>query len=392
MAQDRGMDRAKAIYQDRSQRAGELKAQGKQVIGYLCAYPVLEMMTALDLVPFRILGDMTEPISRADACLPTVVCPFIRSALDLALKDRYQFLDGVVMAHSCDVAEKTAHIWHSYLRPPYFHFIDTPHTTRNSAVKQHKRLLKDFQKTLEQLAGRQLSQERLKEAVKAHNQQRALVRELYGLRKPDPPLISGVESLEVMVSLMSLPVDEGSRLLKQVITEVRQRNSGPPKKPARLLIWGSIIDNSSLIQMIEGLSANLVMDDTCVGSRFYWPDVVATEDPLDGLAHRYLVALKCPRTFRQADPDQPGKDYHADLEYRFGYLMEYAKEWRVNGVILQSLRYCDIHGYEVPQVKDYLNSLGLPAIYLEHDYSQAALAPLRTRVQAFLEIIGQGNF
>jgi benzoyl-CoA reductase/2-hydroxyglutaryl-CoA dehydratase subunit BcrC/BadD/HgdB len=52
------------------------------------------------------------------------------------------------------------------------------------------------------------------------------------------------------------------------------------------------------------------------------------------------------------------------------------------------LRYCDIHGYEVPGLKDYLDHIGLPSIYLEHEYSQAALAQLRTRVQAFLEVIG----
>jgi benzoyl-CoA reductase/2-hydroxyglutaryl-CoA dehydratase subunit BcrC/BadD/HgdB len=52
------------------------------------------------------------------------------------------------------------------------------------------------------------------------------------------------------------------------------------------------------------------------------------------------------------------------------------------------VRYCDIHGYEVPGVRDYFNHIGLPNIYLEWDYSKAALAPLRTRVQAFLEVIG----
>ena len=138
--------------------------------------------------------------------------------------------------------------------------------------------------------------------------------------------------------------------------------------------------------MIEGLGAHLVMDDTCVGSRFYWPDVELTEDPLDGLARRYLVDLKCPRTFRQ-----PGKDYQADLESRFGYLKDYARQWQVDGVILQSLRYCDIHGYEVPQVRDYLKGIGLPSLYIEYDYSQSAMAPLRTRLQAFLEVVGRGR-
>ena len=383
-----GLARARDIYQNRTHRIEKLRAEGKQVLGYLCIYPALEVFTALDVVPYRIFGDMREPITKGDTCLPTVVCPFLRSCLDLGLKGRYDFLDGVVMSHICDVGEKMAHIWHMYLNPSYFFFIDTPHTVHKAARRQHKEQIRDLIKSLELFTGKKLSAERLKGAIEAHNQQRALVRQLYELRKPDPPLISGTETLQVMKALMSLPVEEGNTLLKQVLTEVEQRGDGPQRKPARLMLWGTVLDDIALVQMIEKLEANVVMDDTCVGSRFYFPDVELTEDPLDGLAYRYLVELKCPRTFREANFGETKKDYAVDLESRFGYLGEYAREWDVSGVILQSLRYCDTHGYEVPQVGDYLDSLGLPNTYLEHDYSEAALAPLRTRVQAFLEIIG----
>ncbi len=89
----KGFDKVSEIYQDRPRRAMELKAAGKQVIGYLCIYPILEMLTALDIVPYRILGDMREPITKADACLPTMACPFLRSCLGLGLKGKYDFLD-----------------------------------------------------------------------------------------------------------------------------------------------------------------------------------------------------------------------------------------------------------------------------------------------------------
>ncbi|MBM4432801.1 MAG: hypothetical protein FJ025_02225, partial [Chloroflexi bacterium] len=83
VAVGKGLARAKEIYQDRPQRAKELRAEGKKVIGYICIYPVLELMTAFDLVPYRLFGDIREPITKADACLPTVVCPFLRSTLDI---------------------------------------------------------------------------------------------------------------------------------------------------------------------------------------------------------------------------------------------------------------------------------------------------------------------
>jgi len=139
--------------------------------------------------------------------------------------------------------------------------------------------------------------------------------------------------------------------------------------------------------MIEDLGANVAMDDICVGSRAYFPMVEKTADPLDGIATRYLVGIKCPRTYREADYGALKKDYAKDLEYQFSYIKDYIKEWNVDGVILQSVKYCDIHGYDTPPLQDYLKSLGKPSIYIEHDYSEGALAPLRTRVQGFLELI-----
>jgi benzoyl-CoA reductase subunit C len=384
----KGLARAKELYQDRSQRAKELKAEEKKVMGYFCLYPVLELFTAFDIVPFRILGDMGEPITKADSCLPTIVCPFIRSALDLGLKGKYDFFDGVVMCHSCEVGEKAAHIWRIYMDPSYYFFLDTPHTVHEPAQQQFKSQLEDFQKTLETFTGKKLSADKLKKAVATCNQQRVLVRELYDLRKSSPPLISGAENIEIMVAMMSLPVAEGNELLKQIISEVKVRTDGPQKKPHRVLLWGTVIDNTALVEMIEKVGANVVMDDTCVGSRAYFPMVEPTDNPLDGLSRRYLVDIKCPRTFQEAAYGEAKKDYIKDLEHRFGYIKDYAREWNADGVILQSVKYCDIHGYDTPALTDYLNHIGLPNIYIEHDYSEGALAPLRTRVQGFLELIG----
>jgi benzoyl-CoA reductase subunit C len=387
-AEAKGLARAREIYLNRDQRAKELKAAGKTVVGYLCIYPVIEMMTALGLVPYRLFGDMSEPNTHADNYLPSMVCPFLRSLLDLGLKGKYDFLDGVVMAHVCDVGARVAHLWDVGIKTPYSYFIDVPHTDRDISQERFKGLLADFQKSLESFTGKELTAIRLKEAIEEHNKQRSLVRELYDLKKLDPPLISGTETIQVMMALMSIPVDEGSRLARAVITEVKERKNGPAKKAHRLLVWGPVMDSTGLVGTIENLDANVVMDDTCVGSRAFFDDVPLTGDPLDGLAHRYLKGIKCPRTFRESNVDGATIGYKADLEGRFGYLGRFAREWNTDGVVLQVLKYCDSHGYEVPQLKDYLESIGLPNIYIEHDYSEAAMSQIRTRVQGLTEIIG----
>ncbi|HTY81351.1 MAG TPA: 2-hydroxyacyl-CoA dehydratase family protein, partial [Dehalococcoidales bacterium] len=176
-----------------------------------------------------------------------------------------------------------------------------------------------------------------------------------------------------------------STLLKEVIDEAKKRG-GLAKKANRLMVWGSVLDNTNMVEMVEGLDAYVVMDDTCVGSRAYFNDVKITPNPLDGLADHYLNHIKCPRTFL-ADYYATQKDHISDLKRRYGYLGDYARDWKVNGVILEALKYCDTHGYEVPSIKDYFQEIGLPTIYLEHDYTPGMIAPLKTRVQGFLEII-----
>ena len=384
----KGLSKAREIYLNRSQRAKELKAAGKKIMGYPCVYVPLEMLTAFDLVPYQTCGDMKEPVTEADRALPSSFCPIMRSCLDCALKNKNDFLDGMVTVHSSDPQEKTARVWESYTNYSYFHFIDMPITVRPEALEYFKSQLGDFAKTLETFTERKLSQDKLKSAIKSHNQQRALVRELYELTKPSPPRISGTEITQVIKALTSLPVSEGNDLLAETINEVRNRIDGPEKKPARLLVWSSTLDDTDIMQVFEA-KANVVMNESCGGIRAYRSAVKFTTDPLEGLADYYLNEITCARTFRQATPGETSKDYARDLQSRFGYLKSIVKEWKINGAIMLLVRYCDPFAFEMPSLKDYCDSIGVPSAYIEYDYTIGALAPLRTRVEAFLETIAQ---
>jgi benzoyl-CoA reductase subunit C len=383
---NKGLSKAHEIYLNRSQRAKELKAAGKKIIGYPCVYVPLEMLTALDLVPYQTCGDIKEPVTEADRALPSSFCPIMRTCLDCALKGKNDFLDGMATIHSCDPQEKTARVWESYTNYPYFHFIDMPITVRPEALEYFKSQLNDFRKTLEAFTGKKLSTDKLEAAIKSHNRQRALVRELYELTKPSPPRISGTEIVQALKALTSLPVVEGNDLLTEVISEVKNRTDGPEKKSARLLIWSSILDDTDIMQVFEA-KANVVMSESCGGIRAYRAEVKFTVDPLEGLADYYLNEITCARTFRQATLGETRKDYARDLQSRFGYLKGIIRDWKINGAIMLLVRYCDPFAFEMPSLKDYFDSLDIPSTYIEYDYTTGALAPLRTRVEAFLETI-----
>jgi benzoyl-CoA reductase subunit C len=378
-----GMNLVAEYYQDYGGRARELKKQGRRIIGGLCAYVPVEIITAAGFVPFRIKGNVREPITRADVEMETIVCPLVRSCFDLAVKGSYEFLDGLVIPHACDSICRTYDVWKYTLGLSYSHFINMPHSDDESSLEFYKTILNTFRKSLGKFAGREISDQSLAQAIKLHNENRARVRELAGLRKSDPPLISGEELVRVLVAIMSIPVEESIGLLDNVIAEVKQREAAPVARSPRIMVIGAQLDDDAFIRLIEESGAHVVADDLCPGTREFWPDAAVTQDPIDGLAERYLRKIKCGRTYREQKGTYP--EY---LQERFGHIGGFISDFKVDGVILYVYKYCDPFGFEVPAMKSYIESLGTPVLYLEDEYSMSTIARLRTRVQAFLELLG----
>ena len=380
-----GLARVDELYKDRTKRAKELHDKGKKIIGYMCCFPPVEMFTALDMVPFRITGNVHDPITKSNDYLETILCPFVRSSFDQAMKGNYDFLDGLVLPHSCDTVVTIYDIWTYYKHYKFTHFLNMPHMIHPESYDFLNVELKMLRKALEKYAGTELSDAKLKKAIQLHNENRSLLRQVYDLRKPDPPMLSGTEMLKIVLSNMTIPVEEGNELLRQVIDDVKHNHKGhPQKKAARVLVYGAEIDDIAFIKLVEDCGANVVIDDICTGTRFFWHDVELTNDPLQSLTKRYLDKIPCPRTYREP-PQQKG--HKADLENRFGYLKKFAKDFNVNAVIFNIMRFCDTHELDVPDVRDFLQEAGYPVLHLEDDYNMASIGQLQTRIQAFLEMI-----
>jgi benzoyl-CoA reductase subunit C len=379
----KGLAEADSYYQDYGLRARELKKQGKKVIGYLCAFTPAEVITASGFVPFRIKGDVDEPITKADTEMETIICPLVRSCFDMALKGNYEFLDGLVVPHACDSICRTYDIWKYTLDLPYAHFINMPHGTDDASLDFYRDVLNTFRASLAKFAGKEISDRALAEAIKLHNQNRAKVKELYGLRKASPPQISGEELTKVLIAAMSLPVEESIEMLGEVVAEVKGR-SVSAQKPARIMVIGAQVDDIAFIKLIEDSGAWVVADDLCPGAREFMSQVDVTPDPIAGLAERYLRKIKCGRTYREMEGN-----YEAYLQDRFGHMGRMVDDFGVDGVVLYIYKYCDPFGFEVPQIKSYIEAKGTPVLYLEDEYSMSTIGRLRTRIQAFLEMIGK---
>ncbi|HYA94403.1 MAG TPA: 2-hydroxyacyl-CoA dehydratase family protein [Thermodesulfobacteriota bacterium] len=378
------LDRVERYYGDYGVRAKELKKEGKKIIGYICSFVPLEIITAAGCIPFRVRGNVHEPITKGDTLLETIVCPYYRSCFDLSVKQKYDFLSGMVIPHGCDSMVRSYSAWSYSLPYSYFHFINIPTVCGDSSSEFFDAELDTFRKSLEKFAGKVITDHDLTETIRIYNENRNKVKALYEFRKEDPPRISGTDLTMVLTAGSSLPIGEFNTLLDQVLAEIGKRKTSPTKKGPRIFIDGACLDNIELIKLVEELGGNVVADTICNGARDYFPRTDEGGDPINALAHRYLDKVNCPKTFRE---NKTGT-FAGDIASRFGDIGAYAMEFNVEGAILYLYKYCDPFGFEVPARKAYYKSINIPLLHLEDVYSAGTMSQLRTRIQAFLEMIG----
>jgi len=348
------------------------KSQGKHVIGWTCTYTPEEVIYAAEALPVMVLGDLGGT-KLADAYLPSNSCSFARSCFNAALRGDYGYLDGFVESNSCDNRGKIYDMWQHYTKIPNIYFINTPHTNTEKAHGFFYQEVVKLKEWLENTLGKAISDQSLKKVIEVYNENRLLLKRVYDLRMKNPPLISGVEALEISLSSTVTPKEELNKLLKRLLEEVPNR-SNPPKEGVRLLLTGSVMDNTELIKIMEAVGGSVVADDWCTGSRYFWNLVGSDGDPLRAIARRYLD--KIPSSFM----------YHH--EERFKHVKEMAKRYGVEAAIIFVLKFCDTQMFDAPLLRDELKALDLPVLYLEWEHSMSGVAGLKTRIEAFIEMVG----
>ncbi|MFZ0928678.1 MAG: 2-hydroxyacyl-CoA dehydratase family protein [Syntrophobacteraceae bacterium] len=376
------MQEMEGYYEERGKRARALHESGRKVIGYFCCYVPDEIIAAFDMVPYRIQGNQSIAIDEADAYIEPTACPFARSCFNLALRGEYDFLDGFVAPHSCDTIERMYHIWRHHKPSSFNHYINVPHMQGRSSETFYREELRYFIECLEDWSGRKMENDKLREAVVLYNRRRAALRELYALRKEDPSPVSGTEVTKVLVAGMGIPASEHIDLVEHFIAEVRSRPLPQRTGEPRIFVWGNEIDDVAFIRLIEESGAQVVVDDLCTGTRSFWDDVPETEDPLEGIVSRYM-GTHCPRSNVPKTETREN-----DLETRYGHIGRFIGEWQAKGAIFYIVRYCDTCELEGPDLREYLSGMGLPVLMIEDDYSISTIGQLRTRIQAFIEMIG----
>jgi benzoyl-CoA reductase subunit C len=355
----------------------EWKDQGRGVIGCYCSYIPIEVITAAGLMPFRMRGTGSTGTDLADTCVSSINCSFSRHSLDLGLRGEYSFLDGVVWVNSCDHVRRIYDHWKRKIdTASYLRLLSLPKKVTEPQVQWFRDEITLFRESLGFHFGVFISDERLWNAIKLHNETRRLQRQIYELRKAKAPPITGAETLAVIVASTAMPPEHYNKLLKELVDELSQSKEGHSDYRARIMLIGGILDDPTYVEVIEEQGGLVVTDSTCFGTRIMWEDVDEKEkDPVTALA-RYYIADRpsCARMFG----DQPR---------RSAFLKKMIEDFKVDGVIAERLVMCDNWTGEQFMTGEDMKEAGIPYMRLDRDYINVGAGQLRTRVQAFLEMM-----
>lgn len=351
------------------------RARGQQVMGWVCTYVPEELLHAAGALPVRISGYARETdLSDGTAYFYVNNCSFARSCLQLGLRGEYGYLDGFVAGSTCDAARRLFDLWRNYVPVPFSHVMTVP---RKYTVRAHDLYLGqvlDLKRGLEGHLGAAITDEALAHSIALYNESRSLLRELNDLRKQGEPPIDGARALEVSNAAGRMPRESFNECLRGLLREL-EGSGGRGRGKARIMIAGSALNNPEFVQSVEGIGGLVVTDELCTGTR-YWADPVAVgenEPPLAAIARRYLNNFPCARMYPSAE--------------RFRRLLDLVREFRVDGVISQTIRYCSPYSNDLPLLEDVLARHGVPLLSLDVEYGASGSGQVLTRVQAFLEML-----
>ncbi len=227
---------------------------------------------------------------------------------------------------------------------------------------------------LEEYLGFTISDEAIRESALLYNRSRQLLMQLYDLRKRDKPPVTGAEVMEVLNAAYRMPKEIFNEWLEELLDEIEASGRAFSGR-ARVMINGSVLTNPQFIKSIESQGALVVTDELCTSTR-YWGDEIILDDGrpiLEEISRRYLNNFPCARM------------YPSDV--RFDRIIDFVREYRVDGVISQIVRFCVPYSHDLPLLTERLNEQGIPTLALDVEYGSSGSGQVATRVQAFLEML-----
>lgn len=365
----------------RVQELQEHKARGGIVVGTFCLYVPEELVLAAGGICVGLCAGTDFPSAEAEAVLPRNICPLIKSAMGFKLARLCPYIEScdlVVGETTCDGKKKT---WEIFGQHVPLHVMDLPQTSSNRGNGMWLGEIRQFMSRLEAMAGRKLTADGIARGIRLVNAKRRALKRLYDLRRHPQLPISGKDALLISQIAFYDDIERYTQKVNELCDELEQRvagGAGVCSGAKRLLVAGTpmALPNWKLHHIIETSGGAVVCEESCTGTRYFANEVDESagtvEAQLQAIAARYI--------------DIPCACFTPNAQ-RLDNIVQYAREWRADGVIDYTLAFCHCYNIEHELLRQRLAAEGIPLLHIETDYSMGDMGQLTTRVKAFLETL-----
>lgn len=356
------------------------KAQGRLAIGFYCLYSPMEIAVAADAIPLPLCGTRDDPIAAAEEILPRNLCPLIKSSFGFAVTGTcpfFKFSDMIIGDTTCDGKKKMFELLSRY-KPTHVLQLPQSQESRTALALWHEELER-FKTLVENQVGFEITNDRLRAAIKLMNRHRRARNALMDLGRRIPLPLKGSQLLEILFKVGFLADKEkGITLMEQMAAEADQGVFLSEKKyngrRKRILLTGVPVGMGSdkVVNIVEQCGGDVVAYENCSGYKQTFM-IDEEKDPMDALAEQYLstpCSVMSPNTGR------------------FELLKEMIRGFSVDGIIDLTWQACHTYNVEAFLVEEYIrNTFDLPTLHLETDYAQSDSEQLRVRIEAFFEML-----
>jgi len=352
-----------------------VKETGKKVVGSTIADVPEEVIYAFGMLPVTILGT-NKPLKKAPSRLPDNACSLARSNLELVMSYEGDLFDGFVLPQVCDTTQHLSDIWRIVFPNKYVESYLAPRQAdRPSARYWVKEEIERLIASLTQWSGKSITDDDLRRSIRLHNENKALLNEIYDIKRNTPSAITNKELFSLFKLSMQLDKVEFNKSLEKI------KNGLKPKKKdgyTDVILVGITCDPPEVYDLFDEIKLNIVGDTLVTGTRYLQGVVTENGNPVEALTERHFK-----RGFFSP--------IHDDVYRNFEEVKALYHKTQAKAIIYVHIEFCESQEYDLPDLKKMIKKEGMPIHVMDTEYQTTSLSHLRTRLQAFFESLKGGS-
>lgn len=349
--------------------------EGKKIIGCSPYHVPVELVYASGMAPMGIWGSYGE-IAMAKEYFPAFYCSIVQRTMEMALDGTLDCLSGIMVSIQCDSLKALGQNIKRAIgdKVPYIHVAMAQHRKIEVGIDFNETQYRKVKKQLEEISGREITDEAVEDAIKLYNKSKILMKEFVELAAKHPDVITPSWRSKILINAQYMDRAEYVANLQE-LNEALKNREVTPWKGVKIVTTGIITNSHSLNEIFEENNMAVVDDEVAQESRQFRALVDEnTGNPIRALA-KYLGDIEgCSLLY---DPEKLRSDIIIDKVKKSG----------ADGVVYVQAKFCDPEEFDYPIFKKALEKEGIKLVMIETDQQMTNFEQARTSLQTFAEML-----